>query len=170
MFFFNQSWGIQTNIFETNIINLAVVLAVVIFFVGDAVRSLLTKRQESILSNLRQGEERAQEAEKLFLEARKKYNNASEQVNQIKIQTQKSIQDDQTQSQIQIQTDLERLKQFQNSTIYYQQQKIQKQISQKILISVNQKVNQKFQMRLNSKFHKSINTSCIESLQKMGSS
>lgn len=58
--------------------------------------------------------------------------------------------------------DLERLNQFQKSTIYYQQQKIQKQISQKILISVNQKVQQKFQKRLNQKFHKSINTSSIE--------
>lgn len=94
--------------------------------------------------------------------AQQKYNNASSQVNNIINDTQKSIDEEKEQSQLQTELDLERLKQFQKSTIYYQQQKIQKQISQKILISVNQKVQQKFQKRLNQKFHKSINTSSIE--------
>nr|QUV75709.1 CF0 ATP synthase subunit I [Caulerpa lentillifera] len=167
MFAFNQSWGIQTNIFETNILNLAVVLAIVIFFVGDAVQSLLTKRQESILSNLQQAKDRGSEAEKIFLKAQKKYDNASSQVNDVIYEAQKSIDEEKKQSQLQIEIDLDRLKQFQKSTIYYQQQKIQKQISRKILISVNQKVQQKFQKRLNKKFHKSINTSSIELLQKL---
>nr|YP_010502285.1 ATP synthase subunit b [Caulerpa taxifolia]UXC96698.1 ATP synthase subunit b [Caulerpa taxifolia] len=162
MFLLNQSWGIQTNIFETNILNLAVVLAIVIFFVGDGVQSLLNKRQESILSNLQQAQDRENEAEKIFSKAQKKYNNASSQVNDIVDDAQKSIDEEKKQSQLQTELDLERLKQFQKSTIYYQQQKIQKQISQKILISVNRKVQQKFQKRLNQKFHKSINTSSIE--------
>nr|YP_009729343.1 ATP synthase subunit b [Caulerpa ashmeadii]QHQ73255.1 ATP synthase subunit b [Caulerpa ashmeadii] len=162
MFPLNQSWGIQTNIFETNILNLAVVLAIVIFFVGDGIQSLLNKRQELILSNLQQAQDRENEAEKIFSKARKKYNNASSQVNDVIDDAQKSIDEEKKQSQLQTELDLERLKQFQKSTIYYQQQKIQKQISQKILISVNQKVQQKFQKRLNQKFHKSINTSSIE--------
>nr|YP_009472841.1 ATP synthase CF0 subunit I [Caulerpa manorensis]ARO74463.1 ATP synthase CF0 subunit I [Caulerpa manorensis] len=162
MFSLNQSWGIQTNIFETNVINLAVVLAIVIFFVGDGVKSLLNKRQESILSNLQQAQDRENEAEKILSKAQKKYNNASSQVNDVIEDAQKSIDEEKKQSQFQMELDLERLNQFQKSTIYYQQQKIQKQISQKILISVNQKVQQKFQKRLNQKFHKSINTSSIE--------
>lgn len=167
MFFLNQSWGIQTNIFETNILNLAVVLGIVIFFVGDAVKSLLSKRQQSIVLNLQQAEKRAKEAEQTFLNAQQKYNDASNQVDLLKTQAQNTIEENKTQSQSQIQTDLERLKQFCQSTIYYQQQKIQTQISQKIFISVNQKVQQKFQKKLNKKFHKSINTYSIELLKKM---
>ncbi|MFY2490620.1 hypothetical protein [Escherichia coli] len=138
----------------------------VIFFVGDAVQSLLTKRQESILSNLQQAKDRGNEADQIFLKAQKKYANASSQVNDVISEAQKSIDEEKKQSQLQIEIDLDRLKQFKKSTIYYQQQKIKKQISQKILISVNQKVQQKFQKRLNKKFHKSINTSSIEFLQK----
>ena len=39
--FSGHGFGINTNILETNVINLAVVIAVVISFVGDAVRELL---------------------------------------------------------------------------------------------------------------------------------
>ena len=44
--FFGHGFGINTNILETNVINLAVVIAVVVTFVGDAVRELLENRKK----------------------------------------------------------------------------------------------------------------------------
>jgi len=43
--------GINTNIFETNLINLSIVVAVVVVLGGDALRELLTKRRLNVLSN-----------------------------------------------------------------------------------------------------------------------
>jgi F0F1-type ATP synthase membrane subunit b/b' len=54
--------GFNTNILETNVINLAVVIAVVVSVVGDAVRELLKNRKETIINNLREADNRANEA------------------------------------------------------------------------------------------------------------
>lgn len=162
---FLQNWGIQTNIFETNIINLAVVIAVVIFFVGDAVKALLAKRQESIFSNLQQAQDRAKEIEQSYLNAKNKFKNASNEAIEIGIQNKESIQQQEKQYQIQLTQSLQRLKEFQKSTIYYQQQKIQKQLKQNVIDFAIKKVNKKFEKGLSLKTQKSINTMSIQMLQ-----
>nr|YP_009472642.1 ATP synthase CF0 subunit I [Rhipilia penicilloides]ARO74267.1 ATP synthase CF0 subunit I [Rhipilia penicilloides] len=160
-----QSWGIQTDIFETNIINLAVVIAIVVFFVGDAVKSLLSKRQESIFVNLEQAQQRAQQIEKIYLATQMKYQAAYQEVLEIRLHTEDTIKQQDKQYQIQRMKDLHRLQENQKITILYQQQKIQKQISQKILDFALQKVDQKFQQGLNSKIQKSVHTLSIQALK-----
>ena len=44
-------FGFNTNLLETNVLNLAVVLAIVITYVGDALRGLLANRKQTILNN-----------------------------------------------------------------------------------------------------------------------
>jgi len=56
-------FGFNGNILETNIINLAVVIGIVVSFGGDALRSLLENRRQTILNNLQEAEQRAQEAQ-----------------------------------------------------------------------------------------------------------
>ena len=58
-----EGFGFNGNILSTNIINLAVVLGVVISFGGDALRSLLENRRQTIQTNLEQADRKAQEAE-----------------------------------------------------------------------------------------------------------
>lgn len=141
-----------------------VVITIVIFFVGDAVKSLLTKRQESILSNLQQAQKRATEIEQIYLDAQKNFQQVSDEVMEIGLQAKESIQQQEKQYQNQIITDLQKLKTTNTSTIYYQQQKIQKQISQKIIDFAIKKVHQKFQKGLNSNVQKSVNTLSIQLL------
>ena len=64
-----HGFGFNTNILETNIINLAVVIAVVISFVGDALRSLLENRKQTVLNNLREADQRATEAQEKLNQA-----------------------------------------------------------------------------------------------------
>ena len=144
-----------------------VVLAVVIFFVGDAVQSLLAKRQQSILSNLQQAQQRAEESDRLFRDAQEKFTKASSQVEDINLQTNQSIEQQKKQYQTQILADLQRLQEFQKSTIDSQQQKIQKQISQTVILSSIQKVDQKFQKGFDQKTQKSVNTFSIHLLQNV---
>jgi F-type H+-transporting ATPase subunit b len=62
LIFSGHGFGFNTNILETNVINLAVVIAVVVSVVGDAVRELLKNRKETIINNLREADNRANEA------------------------------------------------------------------------------------------------------------
>jgi len=56
-------FGINTNILETNIINLAAVVGIVVSFVGSNLTALLEDRRKNILSNLEEANQRALEAQ-----------------------------------------------------------------------------------------------------------
>ena len=129
---------------------------------GDAVKSLLAKRQESIFSNLQQAQKRAIEIEQIYLDAQKNFKQASNEVVEIGLQAKESIQRQEKQYENQIITDLQKFKTANASTIYYQQQKIQKQISQKIIDFAIEKVSRKFQKNLNSNMQKYVNTLSIQ--------
>ena len=58
-----EGYGINTNIFETNVINLAAVVAVVVSFVGKNLSALLDERKKTIFSNLEEANLRAKEAQ-----------------------------------------------------------------------------------------------------------
>jgi hypothetical protein len=60
---FAEHFGFNTNLLETNVLNLAVVLAVVVTYVGDALRGLLANRKQNILNNFQEAEQRASEAQ-----------------------------------------------------------------------------------------------------------
>ena len=57
----DQEFGINTNILETNIINLTVVIGVLIYVGGDVLNSLLKTRKENILKSLTDAEQKYQE-------------------------------------------------------------------------------------------------------------
>jgi len=66
-----EGFGINTNIFETNVINLAAVVAIVISFVGKNLSSLLDDRRKTILTNLQEASQRAADAQQKLTEAKK---------------------------------------------------------------------------------------------------
>ena len=43
-------FGFNTNLLETNVLNLSVVVAVVVIYIGDALKSLLANRKQTILN------------------------------------------------------------------------------------------------------------------------
>ena len=49
--FLGNGFGFNTNILDTNIINLSVVIFIVVSFVGDALKALLENRKNAILNN-----------------------------------------------------------------------------------------------------------------------
>jgi len=66
-----QGFGFNTNLFETNVLNLSVVLGIVVTVVGDAFRSLLDQRRRIVLSALQEADKTARESENRLAEARK---------------------------------------------------------------------------------------------------
>jgi len=65
-----EGFGLNTNIFETNVINLAAVVAIVISFVGKNLNALLDERRKTILGNMEEATIRANEAKAKLAEAK----------------------------------------------------------------------------------------------------
>jgi F-type H+-transporting ATPase subunit b len=72
-----SSFGFNFDLIETNIINLAVVIAVVFYLLRDVFASLLQERKSKILSTIQSADER-------FLEAQQKLEQAKQKVEQAK--------------------------------------------------------------------------------------
>lgn len=73
----NQTFGLNTDIFETNIINLALLISLVFYVGKDFLGSTLTTRQRLILDKIEEADKKINEADKRFLEARLQWSQAN---------------------------------------------------------------------------------------------
>jgi len=81
-----EGFGFNFDIIETNILNLAVVIGVVVYLGGDVLNSLLKDRKEKILSLVKQTNDRFLEAEMRLVEAKQKLATASTKAIEIRNQ------------------------------------------------------------------------------------
>jgi F-type H+-transporting ATPase subunit b len=82
--FSGHGFGINTNIFETNVINLAVVIAIVISFGGDALRKVLSDRKQTIVDNIASADARVKEIEEKMILASQRLSQAKEKAMEIR--------------------------------------------------------------------------------------
>lgn len=152
-----EGFGFNTNILETNIINLAVVVAVVFTFVGDALRSLLENRKQTVLNNLREADQRAAEAQEKLNQAKSQLELAKTKASDIREQGFVTAEQEKLQTISQAEKDVLRLEELKDETIKLQQQKALSQISQQVVTLALTKVREKLTKSLDSAFHSSVN-------------
>lgn len=141
--FSGHGFGINTNIFETNILNLAVVIAIVISFVGDALRELLETRRQKIMDNISLADARVQEMEQRISNAKMQLEKAKKRASQIREQGSLTAEQEKNLCIEQAQMEATRLKQLKDDNIRLQQQKAIQNISQLIVtLSVKQAYEQ----------------------------
>ena len=158
LIFSGHGFGINTNIFETNVINLAVVITVVISFVGDAVRELLDNRKKTILQNICAADARAQEVQEKIQQAMAQLQAAEKKASEIRSQGLVSADREKKLCIQQAEEEATRLKQVKEDTIRLQQQKAIQQISQQIVVLSLQQVREKLQHKIKSRtFHPWVN-------------
>lgn len=114
---------------------------------------------------MQQAQQRSIDVEQMYSNAQILLKQASDEAIEIRIQTEKLIKQQNEKYQDQIATNIQKLRENAITTINNQKQKIQKQVSQKIIDSTMQKIFQKFEKNLNEKIQKSINISSIQLLQ-----
>ena len=137
--FSGHGFGINTNIFETNIINLAVVIAIVVSFVGDALRELLATRKKKITDNISLADARVAEMEQRISDAKAQLEKAKKRASQIREQGVLTAEQEKNLCIEQAQREATRLKQLKDDSIRLQQQKAIQSISQQIVtLSVQQ--------------------------------
>jgi F-type H+-transporting ATPase subunit b len=150
-------FGFNTNILETNVLNLAVVLAIVITYVGDALRGLLANRKQTILNNFREADQRASEAQERLTKARIQLEQAQAKAKQIHEQALVTIEEEKKQFVRQTQEDIKRLAILQQETLKFEQQKAQNELAQKLVKLALHQVREKLTQRLNSSIHSAVN-------------
>lgn len=152
-----EGFGFNTNVLETNIINLAVVLGVVVSFGGDALRSLLENRRETILGNLREADQRASEAREQLQQAQLQLEKAQKRAAEIREQGLVTAEQEKVQCIRQAEDDAVRLEEVKQETIQLQQQKVISQISQQVVALALNKVREKLKLSFDDAFHASVN-------------
>jgi F-type H+-transporting ATPase subunit b len=144
MILLRQGFGLNTNLFETNILNLAVVLFVVIKFVGDSLRTLLDQRRQTILATLQEIDKKAREAQQRLNEAERSLEQARLRAQEIRKQTTQTIEREVSAIQQQLKSDLDRLQESGRQTVELERQRaiysISSQISDLAMISAEDRL------------------------------
>ena len=127
-----QGFGFNTNLIETNVLNLAVVIGVVIKVVGDSLRSLLDQRRKTILSTLQEADLKAKEAKQRLEAAQRTLEEARSRVQEIRIQTVQTVEREKSEAQKQLERDLNRLRERRDQAIQLERQRATQFISYQI--------------------------------------
>jgi len=150
-------FGINTNIFETNLINLAAVIGIVVSFAGSNLNALLEDRRKTILSNLEEANQRA-------IEAQEKLQNAKVQLELSKKKAQEIREEGVSRASNEIQTvvsqhqlRLANLEDFKNETVQFYQQKAFKEAYVYVVSRIMSRVRERLNTGLDSTYHVIVN-------------
>ena len=165
--FGNEGFGFNGNILETNIINLSVVLGVVISLGGDALRSLLDTRRETILKNFEEAKIRSAEAREKLEQAMEEVSAAKLKAEEITKQTVTVLEKERSMYSQQLESETNRLEVMKQETLIFQEQKAKYEISSQIVTLAVQKVEEKIKSRLTPRLHDSVNNYNIVLLRNM---
>jgi len=152
-----HGFGINTDIFETNILNLAVVIGVVVTFVGGNLTAILDERKNTIVNNLQEATQRA-------LEAEEKLNQARTQLEAAKTKAQEIRQEGVSRAAQEINTvvsqheiRLAKLDEFKGETLSFYQQKAFKEAYLYVISRIMVRVRERLNSGLDSTYHVVVN-------------
>nr|YP_009238282.1 ATP synthase CF0 B subunit [Bracteacoccus minor]AMO01160.1 ATP synthase CF0 B subunit [Bracteacoccus minor] len=152
-----EGFGINTNIFETNVINLAAVVTIVISFVGKSLTSLLDDRKKTIVNNLQEASQRAAEAQEKLAQARNQLQLAQKKAIQIREEGALKSSQEISNCVSQHEQRLSLLDDFKQETIQFYQQKAFKQAYMYVISRIMSNVKERLTKNLDSTYHVVVN-------------
>lgn len=161
-----EGFGFNGNILETNILNLAVVIGIVVSLGGDALRELLDNRKNAILSTLSSSEERAKQAAETLAKAQNELVAAQKKAGEIRENAKQVILDVTTQSSEQRDSDIARLEETKKSRTSSALAKTKGDLSSYTVKDALEKAKTKLKALLDSAFHEKVNNSQLTILNE----
>lgn len=149
LFSLGEGFAINTNLLDTNLINLTVVIGVLIYFGKGILTTLLTNRKENIVSTIRDAEQRYAEAVDKLNQATIRVEEAKSKANEIRQSGRSQIEKEREQLIKAAELDSKRFDDFKNDTIRFEEQKIVAQIKQKVSKLALEKAFEILKTRLN---------------------
>nr|YP_010857731.1 ATP synthase CF0 subunit I [Synechanthus fibrosus]WGM70619.1 ATP synthase CF0 subunit I [Synechanthus fibrosus] len=147
------SFGFNTDILATNPINLSVVLGVLIFFGKGVLNDLLDNRKQRILSTIRNSEELRRGAIEQFERARTRLRKVEIEADEYRMNGYSEIEREK-ENLINATCDtLERLENYKNETLHFEQQRAINQVRQRVFQQALQGALGTLNSCLNSELH-----------------
>ena len=131
-----QGFGLNTNIFETNILNLLVVLAVIFIFGGNALRGLLSNRKQTITSNLEEADRRAKQSQEKLAQLKNQLQQYKAKANDILKNGQEYAKQERITRQKETEDQIARLKTSREKIIDLQREQVMKKLSQQVMSTI----------------------------------
>nr|YP_010163299.1 ATP synthase CF0 subunit I [Kotschya aeschynomenoides]QRI61091.1 ATP synthase CF0 subunit I [Kotschya aeschynomenoides] len=122
------SFGFNTNILATNLINLSIVLGVLIFFGKGVLSDLLDNRKQRILKTIRNSEELRDAAIEQLEKARARLRKVETEADRFRVNGYSEIEREKLNLLNSIYTTLEQLENYKNETIRFEQQRAINQV------------------------------------------
>ena len=136
------SFGLNINLLETNVLNLAVVVRIVVTVVGDALQTLLNQRRQVILSMLQEADKKAKDSQKRLKDARRAVEMARLLAQEIQTQATQIIEQESLIRQKQLKEDFQRLQKKRSQSIMLaRQQTIQSIVNEVSQLAVTSAEN-----------------------------
>ena len=132
----HQGFGLNTNILETNILNLLVVLAVVFIFGGNALRGLLDNRKQAITTNLEEADRRAKQSQEKLAQLKNQLNQYKTKADEILKNGQEYAKQERITRQKETEDQIARLKTSREKMINLQREQVMKKLSQQVMTTI----------------------------------
>lgn len=164
-FLSNQGgFGLNTDIFETNVINLSVVIGILVYYGRIALADIINSRKADILKSLQEAENKFKEAEENLLVAKKNFESSRIKAEQIRQQG--SLLSSQTVIALlaAVEDDIKRLKLSNLSIIKLEEEKSVNQLCQKLTQIALFQAKEKISKKMNVGIQKKIIVQSIERL------
>nr|WNH39515.1 ATP synthase CF0 subunit I [Sinolimprichtia sp. PC2021081901] len=126
------SFGFNTDILATNLINLSVVLGVLVFFGKGVLSDLLDNRKQRILNTIRNSEELRGGAVEQLEKARTRLRKVEMEADQFRVNGYSEIEREKWNFINSISKTLKQLENYKNETIHFEQQRAINQVRQRV--------------------------------------
>nr|UDZ59397.1 ATP synthase CF0 subunit I [Sagittaria montevidensis] len=147
------SFGFNTDILATNPINLSVVFGVLIFFGKGVLNDLLDNRKQRILSTIRNSEELRKSAVEQLEKARARLRKVETEANQYRVNGYLEIEREKANLINATSESLERLENYKNETLRFEQQRAINQVRQRVFQQALEGALGTLNNSLNSELH-----------------
>lgn len=162
-------FGFNTNLFETNLINLAVVIGILVYFGKGVLTTLLNNRKETIVNTIRDAEERYQEATEKLNKAYTRLEQAKAKAEEIRVNGLAQMEIEKQELIKAADEDSKRLEDSKNATFRFEEQRAIEQVRQQVSRLALELALETLKTRLNRDLHVQMIDYHIGLLQSMES-
>jgi len=144
------------DIFETNVINITILLGGIVYLGSNALSESLSERQEKIMGAIQEAEERLKEADARLAESEKQLEQAQLVIDSIKTDAETTARNVKSGILTDGKTEIERLTSTAKSQIGTIEARVRKQISEYVVTLALKRVTLQLEGKLNSKLQQQI--------------
>lgn len=149
-----EGFGFNTNLLETNILNLAVVLPLVFSLGKDTLTSILDTRREKILNSLRSADDRFKQAQLELDAAKSELALAADKVKEIQNEGQKTMEALRLEETKRYEELHQRFDDLKAETVRLEEEKVVNAFRQQLISVAFAKATEGIRSRMNEKLHR----------------